>query len=97
MRYDIFVPQNFKRSLVRGLIIGAWRICSSDEPFQKEVGFIKDLLQCSGYPHNFIRKQDFYLINKVNQRLNQTYKINPNLDLIRKIYLLYCLSTVTRV
>ena len=57
MRYDSFVPQNFKGSLVRGLINRAWRICSSDEFFQKEVGFIKDLLQCNCYPHNFIRKQ----------------------------------------
>ena len=66
MRYDIFVSQNFKCSLVRGLIIRAWGICLSDELFQKEVGFMKDLLQCNGYPHNFIRKQDSCIINKVN-------------------------------
>ena len=62
MRYDSFVPQNLKDSLIRGLINRAWRICSSDEFFQKEVGFIKDLLQCNCYPHNFIRKQ---LTNKI--------------------------------
>ena len=28
LRYDSFVPQNFKRSLIRGLFNRAWGICS---------------------------------------------------------------------
>ena len=84
MRYDSFVPQNFKRSLIRGLFNRAWRICSSDELFQKEVGFIKDLLQCNGYPHNFIRKQlTKFLHNKQSEpktesQLQDQPKFGPN-------------------
>ena len=84
MRYDSFVPQNFKHSLIRGLFNRGWRICLSDELFQKEVGFIKDLLQCNGYPHNFIRKQlTKFLHNKQSEpktesQLQDQPKFEPN-------------------
>ena len=51
MKYDSFVPAQYKRSLVYGLINRSWKICSSVESFENEVKFLKNILGASGYPY----------------------------------------------
>ena len=56
LKWDSFVPKEFKRGLVYGLISRAWRICSSYEIAHMEFTFLKDVLVANGYPASFIDK-----------------------------------------
>ena len=49
MQYDSFVPAYYKKSLVNGLIQGAWKICSSIDLFHQELTKIKQLLLPNGF------------------------------------------------
>ena len=51
MKYDSFVPAQYKLSLVYGLIGRSWKICSSVESFENEVKFLKNILGANGYPY----------------------------------------------
>ena len=44
------MPMTYKKSLIKGLIHRAWKICSSEELFQTELTNIKQLLLSKGYP-----------------------------------------------
>ena len=44
MKYDSFVPIEYKCTLVYGLINRSWKICSSVESFENEVKFLKNIL-----------------------------------------------------
>ena len=44
MKYDSFVPAQYKRRMVYGLISRSWKICSSVESFENEVNFLKTFL-----------------------------------------------------
>ena len=52
--WDSFVPKQYKRGLVCGLIHRAWRICSDYEKFHSEILFLKNVLACNGYPTSFV-------------------------------------------
>ena len=54
LKWDSFVPRQFKRGLVNCLVHRAWKICSSFDSFHIEVGFIRSVLAANGYPLNFI-------------------------------------------
>ena len=60
LKWDSFVPKEFKRSLVFGLISRAWKICSSYQIVHKEFAFIKDVLVANGYPTSFEDKCIMY-------------------------------------
>ena len=70
MKYNSFVPPQFKRSLVYGLLNRCWRICSSYELFKQEYEFVKQLLICNGFPVQFINRQfKNFMSKKVNREL----------------------------
>ena len=54
LRWDSFVPKQYKKGLVKCLLNRAWNICSSVENFDQEVDFIRSILAKNGYPLNFI-------------------------------------------
>ena len=54
MKYDSFIPLQFKKCLVFGLLMRAWRICSSQPNFYNDVGKIRQLLLANGFPLRFI-------------------------------------------
>ena len=54
MKWDSFVPKQFKRGLVFGLISRAWKLCSNHKIVHDEFCFIKDVLVANGYPVSFI-------------------------------------------
>ena len=54
MKYDSFIPLQFKKCLVSGLLMRAWRICSSQPNFYNDVGKIRQLLLANGFPLRFI-------------------------------------------
>ena len=54
LKWDSFVPLQFKRGLVNSLIHRSWNICSTYEKFHQEVEFIRSILAANGYPINFI-------------------------------------------
>ena len=56
LKWESFVPKEYKKGLVYGLISRAWKICSSYEYVHKEFSFIKDVLMANGYPASFIEK-----------------------------------------
>ena len=55
LRWDSFVPKEYKKSLVKCPINRAWHICSCLDGFYKEVDYIKHILVNNGYPQNFIQ------------------------------------------
>ena len=57
MKYDSFVPAQFRHSLINGLFSRAWRLCSSSDIFQNEITYIKQLLTANGFPFHIINKQ----------------------------------------
>ena len=57
MKYDRFVPAQFRHSLINGLFSRAWRLCSSSDIFQNEIIYIKKLLTANGFPYHIINKQ----------------------------------------
>ena len=70
MKYNSFVPPQFKCSLVYGLLNRCWRICSSYELFKQEYEFVKQLLICNGFPVQFINRQfKNFMSKKVNREL----------------------------
>ena len=54
LRWDSFVPLQYKRNLVSCLIYRAYRICSNQSIFKHEITFIENMLLNNGYPKNFI-------------------------------------------
>jgi hypothetical protein len=54
LRWDSYVPKQYKRGLVKCLINRAWRICSCLDGFCQEVKVIKSILANNGYPQNFV-------------------------------------------
>ena len=65
LKWDSFVPKQFKRGLVFGLINRAWRICSTFDNFHQEMLFLKKVLAGNGYPLTFFdRCLDKFLMNK---------------------------------
>ena len=64
MKYDSFVPIEFKRSLIYSLVNRAWRICSSETNFQRDVDYLKCLFSANGYPERFVVKCVKTVINR---------------------------------
>ena len=54
LRWDRFVPKQYKIGLVKCLIHRAWHICSRVEYFRQEMDFVKSVLVKNVYPQNFI-------------------------------------------
>ena len=65
MKYDSFVPIQYKCSLVYGSINRSWKICFSVESFESEVKFLKNILGAYGYLYKFISRQ--ISLNSLNQ------------------------------
>ena len=60
LRWDSFVPKQYKKGLVKCLINRAWHICSCLDSFYQEASYIKSILTSNGYPQNFTQN----LINR---------------------------------
>ena len=56
MKYDSFVPIEFKRSFIYGLVNRALRICLSETIFQRDVDYLKCLFIANGYTERFVVK-----------------------------------------
>ena len=56
LKWDSFVPRQFKKSLVNGLLYRAWRLCSSLKLIDLEFNYIRELLSSNGYPRSFVGK-----------------------------------------
>ena len=77
LQWNSFVPKRFKRGLVIGLVSRAWRLCSSFESFHQELMFLKDVLQCNGYPVSFINSCFSHFLNKVYSGMKQEPVYGP--------------------
>jgi hypothetical protein len=78
MQFDSFVPVQYKKCLVSGLVHRAWKISSSYELFQNELSNIKNLLMSNGFPLKFINKQvHLYLRKKQNLETNSHLQFGP--------------------
>ena len=71
MKFDSFVPQHFKKNLISGLVNRAWKICSSYEPFYKELNIIKEILMSNRHIRNIL---DSKHINKSNSYVYEPEK-----------------------
>ena len=50
MKYDSFIPLQFKKCLVFGLLMRAWRICSSQPNFYNDVGKLDNFFLPMDFP-----------------------------------------------
>ena len=64
LKWDSYVPKQYKKSLVQGFICRAWRLCSSFDKFHSELDYIRSLLRANGYPLNFIESNIHKFLNK---------------------------------
>ena len=64
MKFDSFVPHQYKINLITGLLNRAWKICSTFDLFKLEIEFIKQLLVSNGYPLKFLNGQIRKFLNK---------------------------------
>ena len=64
LRWDSFVPKQYKRGLINSLVHRVWKICSTYEGFHLELEFIKSVLQANGYPLNFIESCIYRYLSK---------------------------------
>ena len=78
LQWSSFVPKRFKRGLVIGLVSRAWRLCSSYESFHQEIMFLRNVLQCNGYPVNFINSCINHFLNKSYNEVNQEPVFGPD-------------------
>ena len=74
LKWESFVPRQYKRGLVNCLVHRAWQICSTYENFHREVEFIKSVLIANGYPENFISSSVHKYLSKKYQTKQQ---VNP--------------------
>ena len=77
LKWDSFVPKNFKTGLVYGLIHRAWKICSDYHNFHKELVFMENTLKCNGYPSTFIKKCIKNYLSKLHQEPESTCEPEP--------------------
>ena len=54
LKWNSYVPKQFKTGLVNCLLNQAWKICSNSDLFHQEIKFIKSTLAANGYPSNFL-------------------------------------------
>ena len=73
LKWDSFVPFQYKRGLVNCLVHRAWKICSSYDKFHGEMEFIKSVLGSNGYPSNFVESCiQKYLQKKYESKSTET-------------------------
>ena len=65
-KYASFTPILYKKNLVTILIFRAFKTCSDYFALDKEINFIKSVLQLNGYPLSFIE-------TNINKTLNRLY------------------------
>ena len=64
-KFASFTPILYKKNLVSTLVFRAFKICSDYFTFDKEIDFIRSVLQLNGYPHSFIEVNIKRTINRL--------------------------------
>ena len=73
MKWDSFVPKEFKRALVNGLLSRAWKICSNYSLLHKEIDYLGSVLISNGYPKTFLDSQiNRFLLRKFAPQVKET-------------------------
>ena len=54
LKWNSYVPKQFKTGLVNCLPNLVWKICSDSDLFHQKIKFIKSTLAANGYPSNFL-------------------------------------------
>ena len=54
LKWNSYVPKQFKTGLVNCFFNRAWKICSNSDLFHQEIKFIKSILAANGYPSKFL-------------------------------------------
>ena len=54
LKWNSYVPKQFKTGLVNCLPNLAWKICSNSDLFHQKIKFLKSTLAANGYPSNFL-------------------------------------------
>ena len=72
LKWNSFVPKQFKTGLVNCLLNRAWKICSNSDLFHQEINFIKSTLAANGYPSNFLNSCiNRFLKTKTSDRIKE--------------------------
>ena len=76
--FSSFTDVKFKRGLVYGLVHRAFKICSSQCSFNKELSKIKYFLSCNLYPKFFVENVIKYYFKKFYGTSAQVVNVNDN-------------------
>ena len=63
--FDSFMPENYKKGLIKTLLHRAFVICIDWKHFHNEVTFLKDIFRKNMYPSNFIEKCTKQFLDKL--------------------------------
>ena len=69
LKFDSFVPIQFKRGLINSLLYRAWKICSTEQAFQSDMSKIQSLLLSNGYPRNFFESCKKHFLTNIDKRV----------------------------
>ena len=84
MNFNSFIPKHFKYNLISCLIFRAFKICSSEILFDRELKFLRSLFAKNSFPCNLIDK----LFVKTIQKL---YICKPHVPSVHKKDVFICL------
>jgi hypothetical protein len=95
-KYASFTPILYKKNLVSTLTFRAFKICSDYFTFDKEINFIKSVLQLNGYPLSFIELHIKKTLNRLYTPFNQPEVLNFDVPKPIVLFPTYFLGDVSK-
>ena len=95
-KYASFTPILYKKNLVSTLAFRAFKICSDYFTFDKEINFIKSVLQLNGYPLSFIELNIKKTLNRLYTPFGQPEVLNFDVPKPIVLFPTYYLGVVSK-
>ena len=95
-KYASFTPTLYKKNLVSTLTFRAFKLCSDYFTIDKEIDFIKSVLQLNGYPLSFIETNIKKTINRLYTPYNQPETLNFDVPKPIVLFPTYFLGNVSK-
>ena len=87
MRYDSFVPHNYKINIISCLVNRAFKICSRLCSFEEEIKFLKEYFCQNKFPLNIVN-------NVINSTLKKLYNSNNPVPTVQLKSIYFCLPFI---
>lgn len=95
-KYESFAPILYKKNLVSTLTFRAFKLCSNYVNFDKEIKFIKNILQNNGYPLRFVELHISKTLNRLYTPFGSQEKLNYDVPKPIVLFPTYFLGDVSK-